>query len=93
MKLLMRSIKEVIIVEFKTFLREPIGVFFALLFPILLLLLFGMIFGSDPAMPGFKVIDFYVPALISMIIGTVGLMGIPILFHGIESMAFLNATE
>jgi ABC-2 type transport system permease protein len=90
MKLLMRSIKEVIIVEFKTFLREPIGVFFALLFPILLLLLFGTIFGSDPAMPGFKVIDFYVPALMSMIIGTVGLMGIPIAISSYREYGILK---
>jgi ABC-2 type transport system permease protein len=74
----MRSIKELIIVEFKLFLREPVAVFFTLVFPLIPLLVFGAIFGKMQAMPGFRVIDVYVPALITMVMGFLGLMGIPI---------------
>ena len=35
-------------IELKLFLREPVGCFFTLLFPPLLLLLFGSIYGNEP---------------------------------------------
>jgi ABC-2 type transport system permease protein len=74
----MRALRELIFVEFKLFFREPIAVFFTILFPFIPLLLFGTIFGKQPAMPGFRVIDLYVPALMAMVVGYLGLMGIPI---------------
>jgi len=75
---MMKSLRELIAVEFKLFLREPMAVFFSLLFPILLLLVLGTAFGSYPAMPGFRVIDLITAGVIAMVIGHLGLMGIPI---------------
>ncbi len=67
-------------VEFKLFLREPIGAFFKLVFPLMLLVIFGSIFGNKPEaiMGGLGSMDVSTPAYIAMIIGTVGLMSGPI---------------
>ncbi len=74
----MRALWKMTIVEAKLFLREPAAVFFTLAFPIMVLLLFGSIFGGYP-IPGtdLKSIDLYAPALTAMVIGTVGLIGLP----------------
>ena len=66
--------------EAKLFLREPIGAFFTLVFPLMMLLLFGSIYGNTPnAMFGGQgTIDISVPAYTAMIIGTSGLLSISI---------------
>lgn len=64
--------------ELKLYLREPAAVFFTLAFPVLVVLLFGSIFGGYP-IPGtpMKTIDLYTPAYTGLVIGTVGLIGLP----------------
>jgi len=77
----MRGITKLVQVQFKLFLREPAAFFFTLIFPAMLLLLFGAIFGNDPDPqfnPDFGYIDMQVPGMAAIIIGTVGLMGIPV---------------
>lgn len=66
--------------EFKLFLREPIAVFFTLAFPLMLLFLFGSIFGNDPAdgFDGRGSVDISVPGYTGLIIGTATIMTIPI---------------
>ncbi|MFO7682274.1 MAG: ABC transporter permease [Chloroflexota bacterium] len=66
--------------ELKLQLREPIGLFFTLAFPIMLLVLFGTIFGNeaDAFLGGYGQVDLSVPGYIGMIIGTIGMLGIPI---------------
>jgi ABC-2 type transport system permease protein len=62
--------------EAKLFLREPVGAFFSLVFPLMMLFLFGIISGNVPPSEsgGQRMIDTSVPVLTAMIIGTVGLM-------------------
>jgi ABC-2 type transport system permease protein len=74
----MNATWELIRIETKLYLREPVAVFFSMVFPFLPLLVFGTLFGRGPAMPGFRVIDVYVPALIAMVVAYLGLMGLPI---------------
>lgn len=66
--------------EFKLTLREPIGTFFTLIFPLLLLVMFGSIYGNEPTemFGGFGSVDVSVPGYIGMIVGTVGMLSIPI---------------
>ena len=65
--------------EAKLFLREPAAVFFTLLFPLLLLLVFGAIFGNAPiADTGFGNVDRSVPGYIAIMIGALSLIGVPI---------------
>lgn len=68
--------------QFKLFGREPVALFFTLAFPLMILFLFGMIFGNalDPQYGGgeYGYIDALVPGLAAIIIGTVALMSIPV---------------
>ena len=76
----MRALWKLTVVQAKLYLREPIGAFFTLLFAPLVLILFGFIYGNDPqtAFGGLGSMDVSVPAYTGMIIGTVGLMSVPI---------------
>ena len=67
--------------QLKLFGREPVALFFTLAFPLMVLLLFGMIFGNaiDPQYGGrYGYIDALVPGLAAIVIGTVALMSIPV---------------
>ena len=66
--------------EIKLFFREPLGAFFTLVFPLMMLFLFGTIYGNDPSpyFNGYGTIDVSVPAYTAMIIGTTGIMGLTI---------------
>jgi ABC-2 type transport system permease protein len=76
----MKSLYKMTWVEIKLFLREPVGFFFTLIFPLMVLFLFGSIFGNKPIrefnMQG--TVDISVPAYTAMIIGTTGLVGLTI---------------
>jgi len=76
----MRALRKLSVVQFKLFIREPIAAFFALAFAPLVLVLFGFIFGNEPIAEfgGRGSIDIAVPGYTGMIIGTVGLMSVPI---------------
>ena len=76
----MRSLWKMTWMEAKLFLREPVGTFFTLAFPLMLLFVFGSIFGNAPsvALNGQGSVDISVPAYTAMIIGTVGMVGLPI---------------
>lgn len=66
--------------ELKLFMREPAAVFFTLAFPLMLLFVFGGIFGNDPAsgFDGRGSVDISVPGYTGLIIGTTTFMTIPI---------------
>jgi len=78
----LRSAAKLTFVQLKLFLREPVAFFFNLAFPVLLLLLFGVIWGNEPGSsffsPAYGYIDAQTPALAALIIGTVAFMTIPI---------------
>lgn len=63
--------------EFVLYMRDPSGFFFTLIFPLLLMMLFGSIWGNDP-FPGenFGYIDFAVSAFIGIVILTSGIMNL-----------------
>ncbi len=74
----MRGLRKLVLVETKLYLREPIAVFFTLLFPLVMLFIFGGIYGNEPTeyFDGRGSVDVSVPAYIAMIIATVGLLSI-----------------
>lgn len=65
--------------EWKLFMRNFFAVFFTLGFPVMMLLLYGGMFGNDPY-PGteFGTVDYSVPASVVMITGVTGLMSFPL---------------
>ncbi len=67
-------------IEFKLYLREFLNIFFAIAFPLLMLLLFGSIYGNEPSdfFGGFGTVDALVPAYICLVIAVNGLMSLPL---------------
>jgi len=66
--------------ETKLFLREPMAFFFTLIFPLMMLFLFGSMYGNEPSdlLGGLGSVDVSVPAYTAMIIGTTGLISLTI---------------
>lgn len=78
----MKAFSELLWVNLRLFYREPVVFFFALIFPLLLLLLFGLMFGNDGAsqhalIDGYGYVDAEVPGLAVLVIGTVAFQQIP----------------
>jgi len=76
----MRGVWKLFVVEMKLFLREPFAAFFTLVFPLMMLLIFGSIYGNTPShfFGGYGSVDVSVPAYTGMIIATSGLFSLPI---------------
>ena len=76
----MNSLLKMTWMEMKLFMREPVGAFFTLIFPLMMLFLFGSIYGNEPSpyFDGRGTIDISIPAYTAMIIATGGLMSITI---------------
>jgi ABC-2 type transport system permease protein len=76
----MKGLLKMTWMETKLFLREPVGAFFTLVFPLMMLFLFGSIYGNTPSdyFNGQGTVDISVPAYTAMIIATTGLVGLTI---------------
>jgi ABC-2 type transport system permease protein len=76
----MKSLLKMTWMETKLFLREPVGAFFTLAFPLMMLFLFGSIYGNTPSeyFNGQGTVDISVPAYTAMIIATTSLVGLTI---------------
>jgi len=77
----MKSLLKMTWMEAKLFLREPVGAFFTLVFPLIMLFIFGSIYSKVPPPPesgSLGTIDVLIPALTAMVIGITGLMAITI---------------
>ncbi len=75
----MLAFRELTLTRLRLYLREPAAFFFTLVFPVMLLLLYGAAFGRQPVpnRPGYTWLDVELPALMVLIPATVGLMGVP----------------
>lgn len=71
-------------IEFLLFLRDFFSFFFTVVFPVLMLVLFGSIYGNTPLYPGssLKSMDVSVPAYAVMVISVTGLMAFPLTLAG-----------
>ncbi|MCA9962566.1 MAG: ABC transporter permease [Chloroflexota bacterium] len=81
--------------ELKLQLREPLGVFFTLAFPVMLLVIFGSIYGNEPSsfLGGYGSIDVSVPGYIGMIIGTIGMISLPIALSNYREQGILRRLQ
>jgi ABC-2 type transport system permease protein len=88
----MKAFLKYTLTELKLFLREPVGAFFTLLFPLMMLFLFGSIYGNDPTpmFNGYGSVDVSVPAYTAMIIGTTGIMSITITISAYREKGILR---
>jgi len=72
----MKSFLKFVSVSLKLYLREPITVFFTLGFPIMLVLVFGGMYGNKPSpmFGGYGSMDVSMPGYTALILGSVGFM-------------------
>lgn len=87
-----RALGQMTLVELKLFFREPAAAFFTLGFPLIILFVFGGIFGNDPDpdLGGRGGVDTSVPGYIGMIIGTTALIGLPIVLSNYREVGILR---
>lgn len=80
----MRKLVEMTRVEALLFMRDFFGFFFTFAFPVMMLLLYGSIYGNEPTpyFNGQGAMDVSVPAYAAMIIGVTGLMVFPLTLAG-----------
>lgn len=67
-------------IEFLLLVRNFFGFFFGLIFPLMMLILFGTIFGNSPIAPGseLRMMDLSIPGYSVMVMGVAGLMSFPL---------------
>lgn len=76
----MNPLAKLTITESKLFFREPLGIFFVLAFPPLLLVILGSVPAfreHSPELGGARVVDLYVPIVIAMSMAMLALSGLP----------------
>ncbi len=69
-------------IEIKLLVREPVTLLFSFAFPVLVLVLLGGIFGSQHmkqgSYQGVKMMDWYVPAFMGLVIASIGTISLPV---------------
>ncbi len=88
----MRGLLKLAWTEMKLFLREPMAAFFTLAFPLMMLFLFGSIYGNKPTpfFGGYGSVDISVPAYTAMIIATSGLLSLTIILASYRETGILR---
>ncbi|HDT13657.1 MAG TPA: ABC transporter permease [Candidatus Aminicenantes bacterium] len=88
----MRGFAKLAWIEIKLYLRQPEAAFFTLFFPLILLFIFGSIYGNEPSpfFNGRGMVDVSTPAYLAMIIGSVGLLSIAIAVAGYREKGVLR---
>ncbi len=89
---MLRGLAKLTRVQMKLFLREFFAVFFTLAFPLIMLFLFGGIYGNKPSpfFGGYGSVDVLTPAYIAMLIGTSGLLTLTISVSSYREMGILR---
>lgn len=72
----MRGFFKLLIIEFKLFLRDPAALFFGLIFPAIIVLVVGEMFGQSRFSGRFRAVDAIVPGNVAWVIAANGLLGI-----------------
>ena len=77
----MNEMRTLIATEARLLFRDPVTWLAAIALPTVVLLIFGSIFGPsepDPALGGLRFIDVFVPSLVVITVGTLGIQTLPI---------------
>lgn len=89
----MNPLARLTLTETKLFFREPIAVFFTLLFPVLLMVVLGSVPAfrqSSDDLGGARVIDLYAPIVIALAIAMLALNGLPQALAGYREKGVLR---
>jgi ABC-2 type transport system permease protein len=74
------TLRKMVAVELKLFLREPLTVVFALALPLITLFVLGGVFGNTPEAGYYRGVgpmEFYTPAYIGLVLASIGVVSIP----------------
>ena len=77
----MNAFRWLLVTEGKLLFRDPVSWLAAIALPTVILVIFGSLFGSaepDPALGGLRFIDVFVPSLVVITVGTLGIQTLPI---------------
>ncbi len=77
----MKAFRSLLVTEGKLLFRDPVSWLAAIALPTVILFIFGSIFGAsepDPALGGLRFIDVFVPSLVVITVGTLGIQTLPI---------------
>lgn len=89
----MSALYRLTVTESKLFMREPATVFFALVFPPLLLIILGLVPAfrePDDGLAGLRVIDLYAPIVIAMAVTLLALSALPQMFASYREKGILR---
>jgi len=88
----MRSFLKLTWMEMKLFLREPQAAFFTLVFPLILLFVYGAVYGNAPSpmFGGRGSVDVSVPSYTAMIIAVSSLISLPIILSTYRETGILR---
>ncbi|HUS83503.1 MAG TPA: ABC transporter permease [Anaerolineales bacterium] len=88
----MRGLRELTKTSIILYIREPIAAFFTLAFPTMLIIIFGAMYGNDPSplFGGLGSMDVSMPAYSALILGTIGLLSVPITTAGYREQGVLR---
>jgi ABC-2 type transport system permease protein len=76
----LHSFGSLVKMNLRLFAREPAASFFTVAFPVMLVVIFGVIYGNEPddMFDGYGSMDVAMPAYTALILGTVGLLGVSV---------------
>lgn len=78
----MRALWKLAYTEMRLFVREPVTMIFSFVFPVLVLVLLGGIFGSRPIdegeFSGVKIMNYYVPGYVALVVASIGMISLPV---------------
>ncbi len=88
----MKTFLKLTYMELTLQLREPLALFFTLAFPVMVMVLFGLIFGNeaDEFLGGYGRVDLSVPGYIGMVVGTIGMLSIPTTLANYRDLGILR---
>lgn len=87
-----RRFARLLMSEFRLFRREPLALFWGVLFPLVLLVVIGTTASSkpDPSLHGLRFIDAYVPVLVVFVLTILALNALPAVLAGYRDSGYLR---
>src|SRR4051812_6389001 len=87
-------LRKLTVVEAKLLLREPLPMFWGIVFPVLLFTVMGVFSdGPDPTLGGLSLVAVYEPIVIALVTATFAVQGLPIALAGYREQGILRRLD
>ncbi|MGH3437803.1 MAG: ABC transporter permease [Sciscionella sp.] len=85
------ALRKLTLTEGKLLLREPIALFWAVVFPMILMVVMGLVSSTpDPALGGRRLVETYQPILIAFVTAALAVQGLPAVLAGYRERGILR---